>query len=68
MKIITVRDGGMLPASYTGCIIYNSNKLWYHNGKDHRLDGPAWEWADVSKLWWINGKRITKQTRIICLL
>ena len=23
----------------------------------HRLDGPAVEWADGSKAWWVDGKR-----------
>lgn len=29
----------------------------YHNedGKLHRLDGPAVEWNDGGKEWWING-------------
>jgi len=34
-------------------------KEWYVNGKLHRLDGPAVEWADVGKVWWVNGCRIT---------
>ena len=32
-------------------------KRWYQNGKLHRLDGPAGEWADGSKFWYQNGKR-----------
>ena len=27
------------------------------NGKRHRLNGPAIEWADGHKDWWVNGKR-----------
>jgi len=27
------------------------------NGKLHRLDGPAIEWADGTKEWWVNNKR-----------
>ena len=30
-------------------------KHWFLNGKLHREDGPAVEWADGSKSWWING-------------
>jgi len=26
------------------------------NGKSHRLDGPASEWADGTKQWWVNDK------------
>jgi len=31
---------------------------WYNeNGQQHREDGPAIEWADGTKSWWINGRR-----------
>ena len=30
---------------------------YFLNGKLHRNDGPAIEWAYVSKEWWINGQR-----------
>jgi hypothetical protein len=32
-------------------------KRWYFNGKLHREDGPAIEWADGDKEWYINGNR-----------
>ena len=40
------------------CLIANSygDKLWYVNGKLHREDGPAIEYASGSKQWYINGK------------
>jgi antitoxin component YwqK of YwqJK toxin-antitoxin module len=31
-------------------------KRWYLNGKLHREDGPAVEWADGTKAWYLNGK------------
>jgi len=34
----------------------NGNKSWYLNGKCHREDGPAVEYADGSKIWYKNGK------------
>ena len=38
--------------------VYNSgNKEWYINGKFHREDGPAVEYADGDKCWYINGER-----------
>jgi hypothetical protein len=46
---------------------YNGSKAWYHYGKCHRVNGPATEWCDGRKEWWINGKQITKATRIVCL-
>jgi hypothetical protein len=38
--------------------VYTSgNKFWLLNGKLHREDGPAVEYADGYKSWWLNGKR-----------
>ena len=31
-------------------------KMWFQNGKLHRLDGPAVERLDGSKAWYQNGK------------
>jgi len=35
----------------------NGNEYWYFNGKFHREDGPAIEYADGSKEWWLNDLR-----------
>ena len=32
-------------------------KTWWLNGKRHREDGPAVEWASGTKIWWLHGKR-----------
>jgi hypothetical protein len=32
-------------------------KSWWLNGKRHREDGPAIEYASGSKFWYLNGKR-----------
>jgi len=32
------------------------DKHWYLNGKFHREDGPAIEWANGDKYWYLNGK------------
>ena len=42
---------------YTVEVDESGNKYWYLNGKPHREDGPAIEWANGSKEWWLNGKR-----------
>jgi len=31
-------------------------RAWYLNGKLHREDGPAVEWADGHREWWLNGE------------
>ena len=47
---------------FTGCVIDgDGDKAWFLNGKIHREDGPALEWADGSKEWWLNGKMLTEQ-------
>jgi hypothetical protein len=35
---------------------YNGTKEWHRNGKLHREDGPAVEFADGAKSWWLYGK------------
>jgi hypothetical protein len=42
---------------YTVKVSADGYKSWLLNGKRHREDGPAREWADGSKEWWLNGKR-----------
>ena len=34
----------------------NGDKYWYLNGKWHREDGPAVEYANGDKLWYLNGQ------------
>ena len=34
---------------------------WYQNKKLHRLDGPACEWADGCKEYWIEGEELTEE-------
>ena len=34
----------------------DGTKCWYLNGKYHREDGPAVEYADGNKEWYLNGK------------
>lgn len=30
--------------------------VWIKNAKYHRLNGPAWEWANGKKAWYKDGK------------
>lgn len=34
-------------------------------GKLHREDGPAIEWDNGDKEWWVNGERITELTVVL---
>jgi hypothetical protein len=58
MKTIKIRDYSELPTDFTGIVKYtDGSKSWYLNGKLHREDGPAKEYAYGTKSWWLNGKR-----------
>jgi hypothetical protein len=37
----------------------NGSKDWRLRGNLHRTDGPAWEWADGSKMWFLNGNEVS---------
>ena len=41
---------------YTVKVKDNGDKFWFLNGKRHREDSPAVEWANGDKSWWLNGK------------
>ena len=46
---------------YTVRVYDNGDKWWYLNGKRHREDGPAVEWASGSKEWYLNGEQLTEE-------
>jgi len=39
-----------------GMIEHWGTRRWHRNGKYHREDGPAIEYANGDREWWINGK------------
>ena len=41
---------------YTVKVYDDGTKEWYINGKLHREDGPAIEWANGDRYWYLNGK------------
>ena len=41
---------------YTVTVCDNGDRFWYLNGKFHREDGPAFEYANGDKIWYFNGK------------
>lgn len=40
-------------------------KEWYQNGRLHRIDGPAIEYADGRKEYWFQGRKLTVKTVMI---
>jgi hypothetical protein len=41
----------------------NGDKVYYHNDDFHRPDGPAIEFANGDKYWYINGKYVPCKTQ-----
>ena len=42
--------------------VYDDRIEWYNQkGQCHREDGPAIEWANGTKEWYINGRKLTEQ-------
>ena len=57
METINVEYLDDVPDDFTGIAIGQyGDKLWYLDGKQHRVDGPAYEWANGNKYWSLNGK------------
>ncbi len=46
---------------YTVRVYTDGYKEWFLNGKLHREDGPAVEWADGDKAWFLNGEEVTEE-------
>ena len=46
---------------YTVKVFDCGTKHWYLDNNLHREDGPAIEWADGDKSWFLNGKKVTEQ-------
>ncbi|MFA5024229.1 MAG: hypothetical protein WC523_04695 [Patescibacteria group bacterium] len=39
----------------------NGDKYWHLNGRRHREDGPAVEWANGDKFWYLNDILYTEE-------
>ena len=56
------KDIGVWHNPYGPAIITsNGHKLYYMEGKCHRLDGPAVIYSDGKELYFINNKRLSKE-------
>jgi hypothetical protein len=56
-RIIKLPNGGRLVEAPNG------NKFWVLNDTYHREDGPAIEYLNGSKEWWVNGERLPCTTQ-----
>ena len=41
--------------------VYKDRTAWYLNGVPHREDGPAIEWANGNKWWYLNDKEYSEE-------
>ena len=46
---------------YTVKVNECGTKFWFLNGKYHREDGPAIEYANGTKYWYLNGEEFSKK-------
>ena len=47
---------------FTDCVTYYPDRTYHlHGNKLHRLDGPAVEFLDGGKEWWVFGTRYTEK-------
>jgi len=46
---------------YTVKVYSNGTKEWFLHGKLHREDGPAVEYVDGDKYWYLNGTSFTEK-------
>jgi hypothetical protein len=62
LKTIRIKDFKEdIPDDFTGKLEYaDGSKTWLRNGKVHRTDGPAYEFADGDVEYYINGEKTTK--------
>lgn len=44
-----------VPRDYTGVIESKDGRFYLLDGTRHRIDGPACEWNDGVKSWYLNG-------------
>ena len=49
------------PIVYTVKVDSSGNKVLYFNDQLHRVDGPAVEYSNGYKAWYLNGKEYTEQ-------
>lgn len=52
-----------IPNKFTGILEWQASKSrhYYYNSKLHRTDGPAVEYSNGTKWWYLNDKRITEE-------
>jgi len=58
MEVLKLKKDETIPENYTGIAEYESgNKYWYKEDLLHRIDGPAIEYSDGRKEWYIDGEQ-----------
>ena len=57
MKIVKASHYLDIPRNFTGIAEWlDGIKVWYLNGKFHRVDGPARVWSNGTKEWYLDDK------------
>ena len=61
MKILKLKYWQDRPNNFAGIIEYSNYRTWFKFGKFHRLDGPAIEWANGDRFYYVEGIQYTEQ-------
>ncbi len=62
MNIIKVQFFRDIPLDYTGIADFAyGTRYWFSNGGYHRHNGPAAEYTDGDKGWYLNGRNYTEK-------
>lgn len=59
---IFIKATDRFPPNFTGIAEWIGGiKIWYIDGKRHRIDGPAFECSSGHKRWFVNGKEVAEE-------
>jgi hypothetical protein len=62
VKTIKIKDSDHIPYNFTGIVEFDGGTVvWYLKGAWHRLDGPAFEYPEGRKAWYLNDEYMTEE-------
>jgi hypothetical protein len=62
MNTLKIIPSSEFPVNYTGIVEQsNGDLIWYYKGKVHREDGPAIDYPNGYKAWYLNGIKYSQE-------
>jgi hypothetical protein len=68
LPVFKAGKGGnsLVPSNYTGIVLwYNNAREWRRNGLTHREDGPAFEFSDGVKAWYLKSEYVECDVKLV---